>query len=103
MKVKVLHTISTIISKDYVSTFNSLRHSIEHVKEPNGFLIDKTTFIPYHNVREVVIELNEIKLQPITMITNSELDELPEDNIDGNVWAKEVLSKDKSKKSKKVG
>lgn len=81
MKVKVLHTIATCISKGYISSFHNEKFKIEHVESPNGYLIDGTTFIPYHNVRELMIELEPLIVTTLSKEEVAEALALPEDVI----------------------
>jgi hypothetical protein len=101
MKVKVLHTISTIISKDYTTTFNSTKHLIEHIIEPNGYLIDKITFVPYHNIRELVVEVEPLKATALTLKEVLEAVELPEDEAEQTVHESTgIIKKHKAKQVK---
>lgn len=56
MKLITIYTRNNLASKNYSSTFNHLKHTIEYIPTMGAYLIDNT-LVPAANVLEVVVEL----------------------------------------------
>lgn len=61
MKIKMLHTLTTIPSLDYSGSFSSTRYKIEALSSPLGYVVNDKSFIPMHNIKEIVFESEELK------------------------------------------
>lgn len=88
MKIKSLHTVSAITSKGYGCTFSHTNHNLMFSQALGGFLIDSTTFVPMHNVSEVVFFPKEVgvsiedKSIPIDVLVSAKQDTV---HIESNV------------------
>lgn len=101
MKIKVLHIIATCISKGYISSFSSDRHKIEHVEIPSGFLVDGSVFIPYHNVRELLIEPDVLAFTALSKEEVNEAFSLSEEEAERTVHESTgIIKKHKIRKPK---
>lgn len=100
MKIKQLTTIKPIQNKNYSNSFSNRIHKIEYLENPIGYIIDGTTFIPYHNVSELVIDIQELQPSPLSVEDIETAKTLSDDWPNPKAVEKSLELQKKSKKVK---
>lgn len=75
MKIKILHTVSTIATFGYSSTFHAIKHKIEYSASPEGYIIDDKAFIPISFVKEITLEPVLIDIKPAKKVKSDKVGE----------------------------
>lgn len=66
MKIKRIYVNQAIMTKGHNMSYDSAQYNLAYVESPSGIVIDETTFVPIHMIREILVEESKPEVKKVS-------------------------------------